>query len=132
MKKILIGFAIFIIALSVWHSDLIAYGLMQARGQLKVMINARPIEDYLADVTFPDSLKSKLKLVQEVKEFSVSNLSIEDSNNYTTLFDQQGKVTLWNVTACEPFELTAKNWSFPLIGSFPYKGFFDLQKARRR
>ena len=34
------------------------------------------------------------------------------------------------VTACEPYEFKPRMWSFPIIGSFTYKGFFDLDKAR--
>jgi predicted aminopeptidase len=37
---------------------------------------------------------------------------------------------MWVVTACKPFEFVAKEWSFPIVGSFPYKGFFDREKAR--
>src|SRR5687768_15686019 len=36
---------------------------------------------------------------------------------------------MWVVMASEPFRLKAKEWHFPVIGSVPYKGFFDKQKA---
>jgi predicted aminopeptidase len=36
---------------------------------------------------------------------------------------------MWVVTACEPFNLRAKEWTFPVIGAVPYKGFFRKDLA---
>lgn len=130
LKKIFIGLAFSIITLVVWQHELLFYGLMQAKGQVNVLLEAKSIDEYLEDSHFPDSLKKKLRLVQEIRQYSIDQLGIEDHNSYTTLYNQNGKVSLWNLTACEPFELKAKTWSFPLLGSFPYKGFFDLDKAK--
>ena len=130
VKKALIGIGASIVLLLLWQIDLVYYGLLQGKGQLKVIMEAHPIEEFLDDPNFADSLKQKLKLVQEIRQFSTDVLGINESNNYTSLYDQKGRVTLWNLTACEPFELKAKTWGFPIIGSFPYKGFFDLEKAK--
>lgn len=113
----------------VWQYELISYGISQAKGQLRVIWNAKPISDVLADPTFPDSLKSTLQLVDEIRAFAVDSLGLKQSDNYTTVYDQQGKEILWVVSACNPFAFEPKIWSFPLIGSFTYKGFFDKNKA---
>lgn len=115
--------------LCLWQSDLVLYGIAQAKGQIGIVINTRPIEEVLKDPDFPDSLKRKLLLVQEVKKFAIDSLGIEDSKNYTTVYDQKGKTLLWVLTACEPFQLKAKEWKFPLLGSVSYKGFFDKTKG---
>lgn len=36
---------------------------------------------------------------------------------------------MWVVQACEAFELKPKLWPYPIVGSLPYKGFFEKQKA---
>ena len=36
---------------------------------------------------------------------------------------------MYVVTACQPFEFRAKTWKFPILGAFPYKGFFNREKA---
>ncbi len=130
LKKILIGSFFLLAVLSIWQYRLISYGLMQAKGQIKVVLAAKSIEEYLADPSSPDSMKYKLKFVQEIRQYSIDYLGIEDCDSYKTLYNQNGQVTLWNLTACKLFELEAKTWSFPLLGSFPYKGFFDLEKAK--
>lgn len=121
------------------YRDLVTYGLAQARGQLAIVWNARPIAEVMKDPAFPDSLKQKLVLVQEIRKFAVDSLGITDSENYTTVYDQQGKPILWTVTACEPYRLKAKEWTFPVLGSVSYKGFFyrpaailEAQKCREQ
>ncbi len=131
IRKILFGIVALLLITSVFYWELISYGIGQARGQLMVINGAEPIEDLLIDPEFPDSLKSKIQLIQEVRKFAVDAIGLYDSDNYTTLYDEKGEVTLWNLSACEPYSFTPKEWSFPLLGSFPYKGFFDLETAKK-
>ena len=129
MRKVVLGISIIIPLLLVWQWDLVTYGIAQGQGQLAILWNARPIEEVMKDPAVPDSLKQKITLVQEVRAFAIDSLGVNDSDSYRTLYDQKGKPVLWVVTACEPFSLNDKKWSFPLIGTFSYKGFFDHAKA---
>jgi predicted aminopeptidase len=45
------------------------------------------------------------------------------------MYDQKGQELMWVVIACEPFRLKEKRWDFPVVGSVPYKGFFNREKA---
>lgn len=110
--------------------DLLVYGFQQGKGQFYVLRNARPIDDFIADDTFPDSLKQKIKLIQEAKSFG-ADLGLKETANYQTIFDQKGKSILWNVSGCKPFEFEPYYWSFPFTGKVPYKGFFDIEKAKK-
>lgn len=129
MKKIVIGGSVLLLLLLVWQRDLIGYGISQAKGQLSIIWNARPIEEVMSDPAVADSLKQKIALVQRVRKFAIDSLGVNDSDSYRTLYDQQGKPVLWVVTACAPFSLVDKKWSFPIIGTFSYKGFFDYDRA---
>ena len=113
------------------YKDLVLYGLSQGKGQLNIVWNAVPTEEILGDPNFPDSLKQKLVLIQEIRRFAVDSLGINNSDNYTTVYDQKGKAILWTVTACEPYELKPKEWRFPVLGSVSYKGFFYKPAAIR-
>lgn len=131
IRKILYALLFIVLLLVVWYGPLIRYGIGQAMGQLHIVWNARPVEEFLADPSFPDSLKTKLKLIADVRRFAIDSLGLEDTKNYKTIFDQKGKEVMWVVTASEPFQLKAKEWDFPVLGSVPYKGYFDVEKARK-
>jgi predicted aminopeptidase len=128
-KKIVYSILGLVVIVVIWQHQLIWYGIGQGYGQMKIIYNARPLQEYLTDPAFPDSLKQKLILIQEIRRFAIDSLGINDSDNYTTVYDQKGKPVLWVVTACPPYELEAVEWHFPIIGKFSYKGFFDYEKA---
>jgi len=129
IKKIFLGFSVILLILILWNWELVVYGARQGYGQVRIVWEARPIEDYMNDPQFPDSLKNKLKLIQEIRKYAIDSLGLKDTKNYKTLFDQQGQEIMWVVQACEPFQLKPKMWDFPIVGSMPYKGFFEKQKA---
>lgn len=100
------------------------YGIKQGYGQFHILYKAKPVEDVLHDRDYPDSLKQKLQLVQEIRQFGIDSIGLNNTKNYTTLYDQKGKPILWLVIASEPYKLKAYEWTFPIVGSFGYKGFF--------
>jgi predicted aminopeptidase len=68
-------------------------------------------------------------LIEEIKRFAIDSLRLNPSDNYTTFYDQHQKPILWVITACQPFELNAKKWNFPIVGTFSYKGHFEKEIA---
>jgi predicted aminopeptidase len=128
-RTILLGLLLVLLIVAVWQWPLIDYGIMQGKGQLNVLWNARPVEEVLNDPEVPDSLKQKLLLVREIRDFAVDSLGVSESDNYTTLYDQQGKDILWVVTAVKPYSLEQKQWRFPVVGQVSYKGFFNHERA---
>lgn len=130
LKKSLIAFLLLLIALFLWQHELILYGIRQAKGQLTIITQAEPIEKYLKDPGYPDSLKQKLRLVQDAKKFAIDSLGMKPTDNYTEMYDQQGMPVLWVVTASQPYQMKQKKWKFPILGSFSYKGYFDLGLAQ--
>jgi predicted aminopeptidase len=111
--------------------DLLAYGAGQAIGQVKVITQAEPVESFLNNPDFPTEKKEKIRLIQEIRQFTFDSLGLDRTESYTKMYDQNGKPLLWNVTACGAYELKAYKWDFPLLGSVGYKGFFDLEKAEK-
>jgi len=129
MKKIVLFFVVVAAGFILWNRELVVYGLRQGYGQVRIVWQAKPIEEFLNDTHFPDSLKQKLLLIREVRQYAIDSLGLKDTRNYKTVFDQKGEELMWVVQACEPFALKAKMWDFPVIGSVPYKGFFSKEKA---
>lgn len=131
IKRIFLALLILLLIVIAVQWQLVSYGVQQLKGQLHIIWNAQPVEDYLADPAFPDSLKAKLNLITQVREYAIDSLSLKDTKNYRTLYDQKGEEVMWVVMASLPFELKAKEWDFPVIGSVPYKGFFERERAMK-
>ena len=112
-----------------YYQDIILYGTLQAKGQILILMKARPISTYLDDSDYPDSLKVRIQQIQQIKEYS-EKMGLKPTNNYSSLYDQKNKASLWNLSACHPYKFENKTWSFPFLGSFGYKGFFDLSQAQ--
>ncbi|QKZ12329.1 aminopeptidase [Spirosoma sp. KUDC1026] len=128
-KKIALGSIGLLLILIAWQWELVSYGWMQAKGQLTILWNTKPVADVLADPAYPDSLKQKIKLIQEIKRFSIDSLGLDPSGSYESFYDQQGKPILWVITAAQPYQLVAQQWHFPILGTFSYKGFFEKDRA---
>jgi len=131
MRRIAVVLILIMAMVVAWQHQLLFYGFVQAKGQLSIIWKAKPLDYFLENPDYPDSLKSKIQFIQEVKAFAFEELEINPSENYSSLYDQEGKPLMWVVTACQPFALEAKMWKFPIIGSFPYKGFFDFEMAKK-
>lgn len=129
IKRIFLGLLALFLVLVIVYWDLVVYGVRQGKGQLNIIWNARPVDECLADPSFPDSLKQKLRLINDVRKFAIDSLGLKDTENYKSLYDQKGEEIMWVVTASEPFRLKAKEWDFPVLGKVPYKGFFRKDLA---
>ncbi|MDX1903007.1 MAG: aminopeptidase [Thermonemataceae bacterium] len=131
LKKIGLLFSFTLLLLLIWNYQLVSYGIGQGWGQAKILWNAQSVEEALKSNTLTDSLKKKLMLIQEVKQFAEDSLGINKSKNYTTFYDQKGKTLLWIVTACPPYQLKAHEWTFGFLGKFSYKGHFNFKNAQK-
>ena len=129
-KTIVIVVLLLLGVFAISQRRLVLYTVLQAKGQLNVIWNARPIDEILSDQNFPDSLKVKIRLIQEIRTYAIDSLGLKNSESYTSVFDQKGKDILWNLSACKPYKLESYEWHFPILGTFSYKGFFDLDKAK--
>jgi len=131
-KKYLLGITLLLIfTLVILNLELIIYGLRQGKGQLNIILNTVNVETALENENIPDSLKSRLILVGEVKQYAEEKYNMIPTDNYSTIFDQKGKNVLWNVTGCKPFSFEPYYWHFPVVGRVSYKGFFDLELAKK-
>jgi predicted aminopeptidase len=105
IKKIFFAVVLVVAILVVWNWSLVYYGIRQGMGQLEIVWNARPVEEFLQDPSFPDSLKQKLRLIDEIRKYAIDSLGLKDTKNYKTLYDQKNQEVMWVVQACEPFAL---------------------------
>jgi predicted aminopeptidase len=107
------------------------YYTQAARGQLDVMRKREPIADVIADVDTSNELADRLRLIEQARSFSVSELGLPDNDSYRSYADVERDYVVWNVFAAPEFELEAKQWCFPVAGCVSYRGYFSEQAANR-
>jgi len=131
VKKVLYLFIALVLLLCLANCSNIMYGLKQGAGQLKIVREAEPLDHFIDLKDYPDSLKKKLLLVKEIKQYCQDSLKLLSGDNYGKMFDQKGKPGMYVITASKEFELSSYQWSFPFLGKFTYKGYFDIKKAKK-
>ena len=78
LKYISLSLLLTVTVYAVFNYKLVQYGLTQLSGQLHIVMNTRPCDELLNDPTFPDSLKTKLRLINEIRRFAVDSLGLND------------------------------------------------------
>jgi predicted aminopeptidase len=100
------------------------------RGQTQILAAQRPVTRILADPTAPQDLKSRLTLAQELISFAEEELLLPAGKNYQTYADIHRKYVLWSVFATPELSSKAIAWSYPVVGSLEYRGYFSENAAR--
>jgi predicted aminopeptidase len=113
-----------------YYFPVIPYVYEQGEGQIKMVMNAKPIDKLLEDSDFPDSLKLRLMQTQEIRSFAFDELGLKSNKNYTQYSQTNSTEVLILLTACEPYSFKNHEWSFPIAGTVSYKGFFNHERAR--
>lgn len=131
IKRLLLLALCFVLAFLAWNYEYTIYGLKMGKGQLSIIFGAEPLDKFLESEDFPEEKKEKLRLIQEIRQFTIDSIGLDHSGSYHKMYDQKGKPILWTVTACRPYKLEAKKWTFPLAGTFSYKGFFERSEAEK-
>lgn len=106
------------------------YLFQSAYNQVK-LLNARiPMEEALKDPRLSDEEKRKLILAQEVRHFAETELHLVTSKNYSSYVQLDRPYVTYVVSAAPKWELKHYEWSYPLVGKMPYKGYFNEADAK--
>ncbi len=107
------------------------YYLQAAKGQWELTRKREPIDEVLARDDTPAELATRLRLVQQARQFAIDELSLPDNDTYRTYADVERDYVLWSVYAAPEFSLTPKTWCFPVAGCVSYRGYFVKAAAER-
>jgi predicted aminopeptidase len=108
----------------------VGYYWQSVTGHLAVMNAAKPISEWLDDTTTPETLRDKLRLVTQIRQFASTHLSLPDNKSYTKYADLKRPSVVWNVFATEELSMKLKTWCFPVAGCVSYKGFYAEADAQ--
>src|SRR6202163_2030972 len=108
----------------------LGYLTQAAQGQWRLMRARRPIERVIADPAASEELKARLRVVQDARDFAVSDLGLPDNRSYRSYSDLKRPFVVWNVVAAPEFSVAPQRWCFPFTGCLSYRGYFRERDAR--
>ncbi|MBK6486336.1 MAG: aminopeptidase [Gemmatimonadetes bacterium] len=98
----------------------------------KILARRRPIAAVIADSagTSPAERRS-LQLVVDARRFALDSLQLTGGESFTTYSRLERDTLVLLLSAARRDTLAPFTWWFPVVGRFPYKGFFDHAQAVR-
>ena len=123
---------------SLWHLSLLLPLLLTpgcylshiAAGQFHLLRARQPIRAVLEDETTAADVRESLSHVQDALHYARS-LGLTIDGQYTTYVAWPGDRIVTTVVATRPGEVEPAGFWFPILGTLPYKGFFDPERAGR-
>lgn len=99
---------------------------------LKYNLSSIPLDEVYSNPNIKSEVKERIKLIYEIREFAINNLGLKQNKTYTKYVELNERDYLVNVlVASRKDKLEAYKWTFPFFGSFPYKGFYNLEEAKK-
>ncbi len=106
----------------------ITYVTQAAAGQDDLIRRARDIDMLVRDERVDARMRKLLSQVAIVKKFGERH-GLKPTSNYTKYVRIDRPAVVWVVSASEQLRFRSKAWSFPLVGSFTYLGWFQKPQA---
>ena len=110
----------------------VGYFFHVTRGQMSLLTHRVPVEEALKTYSFNTSEEHNLRLISQIKTFARDVLHLDiDESIYSSYVQIDGPYVTYLLRVSSAYELKAYEWNFPIVGSAPYKGFFNKEKALR-
>ncbi|HVO40019.1 MAG TPA: aminopeptidase [Spirochaetia bacterium] len=128
MKAAALALAVLISALSGCQTDL-GYLVKQGGWLYHYSRGTRNIDSLLESPSTPEDTRGFLLTVKDIRRFAVEKVGLRDNGNYTRYrsIDRDHLVDV--VQACDAVSFAPYQWSYPLLGRLPYKGFYERADA---
>lgn len=107
------------------------YILRAAWEEGRILTGRRAIPAVIADSNTRPAVRARLQLVMDARKFAVNELRLTAGESFTTYTQLSRDTLVLVLSAARRDTLAAKSWWFPVVGRFPYKGFFSLQRAQK-
>lgn len=106
----------------------IGYVIKQGYYQAKLICGSESIEKALKKRDLSSEQRVKLQEILDMRTFSSAYLALTPGKNYTKV-NLSWHEKIYNVSASRSLAFEPFTWWFPIVGTVPYKGFFDRKDA---
>ena len=104
------------------------YITQAAAGQEKLNGRGIDISEVIEHGYLDKRTRALLTAVPGIKAFGEKH-GLKPTKNYERYLWIGRPAVMWVVSACDPLRFRPKTWSFPVIGSITYTGWFDRKEA---
>ena len=107
------------------------YLLRAAWAEAAILARARPIDALVRDSTTDPATRAKLELVLAARAFASDSVRLNAKRGFRTYSHIEHDTLVVVLSAAYRDRLRYRTWWFPIVGSVPYKGYFDVRDARK-
>jgi len=107
------------------------YLLRAGWAEARILARARPIAELVRDSTTDGATRRKLQLVLAARAFARDSVKLDARRGFTTYSHIDHDTLVVVLSAAYRDQLRYKTWWLPIVGSVPYKGYFDVRDAKR-
>ncbi|MCK4665317.1 aminopeptidase, partial [Candidatus Dependentiae bacterium] len=98
-------------------------------GEFKIIIGSKKIKDLQKKPDLNTERKEVYAFIFEVKKFATETLELKGKDTYSKLYDTKGAPVAYNLTVVPSLSINPVRWKYPIVGTFPYRGYFSKKDA---
>ncbi|HKS07057.1 MAG TPA: aminopeptidase [Gemmatimonadaceae bacterium] len=107
------------------------YLVRGAYEEARILVRRQPIEKLVRDTTVDEATRAKLRLVLEARQYAVDSIRLRAKKSFTKYTELDNDTLVLVLSVAYRDRLALKTWSWPIVGTVPYKGFFNFDAARK-
>jgi predicted aminopeptidase len=131
MRRGILAIAVSLAGLALISTPTACYLSRGAWEEAKILSRRQQISEIIADPRTPAEVRAKLKVVLAARQYAKDSLRLRTKDSFTTYSRLDHDTLVLVVSAAYRDTLKPYTWWFPIVGSVPYKGYFDFNAAKR-
>lgn len=106
------------------------YVIKAGLAEAKILRGRRPIAEVILDPATDARTRGLLSLALEARAFAADSLRLDVGDSYTSFTRLESDTLAHILSGARRDRLEPRTWWFPIVGRFPYQGYFALDDAR--
>ena len=122
--------AIMALGLMLCACSTVSYYAHVAKGQGDLVFHRRDVASVIKDPATDPTLRQRLTLSQQARQFATTHLDLPDNRSYTSYVKLDRSYVVWNVFATPRYSVVPVTHCFLFAGCVAYRGYFSHDKAK--